>query len=168
MAGGETLMTGGEPMVAGGSLEAETGCRLDASLVGRHRPLPLAGRRSGIKPIHSFVLLLEIQQFHQLQSDCSISRGLVTGCGSVCVSVCVLCVCWGAVHAMCVLCVCVLWCVCLYGGVCMQCVCDVCVLCVCVCVCGGDLQSVCMCPGGGGGGGCARRVCVCVSVLCVC
>ncbi len=78
VAGGETLMTGGEPMVAGGSLEEETGCRLDASLVGRHRPLPLAGRRSGIKPIHSFVLLLEIQQFHQLQSDCSISRGLVT------------------------------------------------------------------------------------------
>ena len=47
-------------------------------VVGRRRPLPLPGRRSGIKPIHSFVLLLEIQQFHQLQSDCSISRGLIT------------------------------------------------------------------------------------------
>ncbi len=48
------------------------------SIVGRRRPLPLPGRRSGIKPIHSFVLLLEFQQFHQLQSDCSISMGLIT------------------------------------------------------------------------------------------
>ena len=33
------------------------------SLVGRRRPRPLHGRRSGVKPIHSFVLLVE---FHQI------------------------------------------------------------------------------------------------------
>ena len=42
--------------------ENELSC---VGLVGRHRPLLLPGRRSGIKPIHSFVLLVE---FHQLQS----------------------------------------------------------------------------------------------------
>ncbi len=41
------------------------------SLVGRRRPRLLHGRRSGAKPIHSFVLLVEFHQIPPADSTCT-------------------------------------------------------------------------------------------------